>query len=407
MEWKTATQTKIHGKCNLKRMLSVIVAKGSETFDLNWSICLWAKPSGSLNKLQCCCSFGKFWNMQFKLAKFFSKKHQDVWTHWKIFCFNTKPTVQITKTFRSFSVGQGFSLQKIQKFWGVPIETNEFHQVCATFDRIWHKHAGLRPAWAHRANTCETCEHLCEQKNLIKQVVRKSCENARKKKKKKNLEKQPGKNRSCEHRANIYPNSTFGWHFTKQIPNFATKSAYSNFWPKIAWVCSKKPSDRKPPEFALKSAYWIFWPILARFFQKPAHFKFLTENCLSFPRTLLCFDSDKNRPTLPGNLRILVFAWKSPKSAQKLLQSKLLTENHANLHSSIFCLECARFVTAIHTLIQTINMRWWPVLCLGRCPLDDIETVNIIKRTLKGQTHINFPENFSIWMIFAPTQHVW
>ena len=34
------------------------------------------------------------------------------------------------------------------------------------------------------------------------------------------------------------------------------------------------------------------------------------------------------------------------------------------------------------------------------------KTVNIIKRTLKGQIHINLPTNFTIWMILAPTQHV-
>ena len=80
---------------------------------------------------------------------------------------------------------------KIQKFWGAPMETSIFLQICAHFDRIWHEHAGLRPACEDRANTRKTCE----QKTLKKQVVRNSCENARnvrnvrKSVRKKNLEK--------------------------------------------------------------------------------------------------------------------------------------------------------------------------------------------------------------------------
>ena len=192
----------------------------------------------------------------------------------------------------SFSVGQGFSLEKIQKFKGAPTQTSEFHQICANFDWIWHKHAGLRPACEHRAKranirankkpwkckSCEnrakpreTCEKPCEQTAWKKQVVRTSCER-------------------CEHFIQIPLLAEIS---PKKIPNFAQKSAYSNFWPKIAWVCSKNLnilfSDRKPPEFALKSAYWIFWPILARFFQKPAHFKFLSWKSLEFSQKTALF----------------------------------------------------------------------------------------------------------------------
>ena len=161
--------------------------------------------------------------------------------------------------------------------------------------------------------SCEhPCEHPCEQKTLKKQVVRKSCENVR------------NVRNPCEQTAwkkQVVRKSCERCEFHQNILNFAPKSAYSNFWPKIAWICSKNLnilfSDRKPPEFALKSAYWIFWPILARFFQKPAHFKFLTENRLSFPRIALFWLWQKlarlypakcaswflpeNRPSLPRN----------------------------------------------------------------------------------------------------------
>ena len=140
----------------------------------------------------------------------------------------------------------------------MPIETSEFHQICANFDRIWHKHAGLRPACEHRANTCETCEYPCEQKTLKKQIVRKSCENVRAK-------KQPGKNRSCEHRANsanMYPNSTSGRNFTKKSPILPLNLLIHIYDRKLHGSAQKTLtflfSDRKPPEFALKSAYWIF-----------------------------------------------------------------------------------------------------------------------------------------------------
>ena len=94
-----------------------------------------------------------------------------------------------------------FSFVKIQKFWGAPIETSDFLQICADFDRIWHKHAGLRPACEDRANTLETCE----QKTLKKQVVRKSCEtvrNVRKFVRKKTLKKQVVR-KSCETVRNV------------------------------------------------------------------------------------------------------------------------------------------------------------------------------------------------------------
>ena len=110
-----------------------------------------------------------------------------------------------------------FILQKIQKFLGAPIETSEFHQICANFDRIWHKHAGLRPACEHRANTCETCEHPCEQKTLKKQVVRKSCENVRKSVRTSSLEK-TGRANIARTVRTFHPNSTFGRNFTKKTP---------------------------------------------------------------------------------------------------------------------------------------------------------------------------------------------
>ena len=248
-----------------------------------------------------------------------------------------------------------FFFVKIQKFWGAPIETSDFLQICADFDRIWHKHAGLRPACEDRANTRETCE----QKTLKKQVVRKRAKRANNR-----ANRQPGKNRSCEHRAggaNISSKFHFWQKFHQKNPQFCPTICIFKFLTENRMGLLKQSKHlfltENPPEFALKSAYWIFWPILARFFQKPAHFKLFTEDRLSFPRKLLCLTLTKNRPTLPSNLRILASALKSTESAQKFLQSKLLTENEANLHTSTFCLECARFVTAIHILIQAINMR--------------------------------------------------
>ena len=90
-DWvKTATQTKLFEKFNLKRMLSVIVAKGSETFDLHWSIRFshqnqrdrlinfnfntrYVKNS-IWNTLVFFLGGGEFWNVQFKLAKTFFQK---------------------------------------------------------------------------------------------------------------------------------------------------------------------------------------------------------------------------------------------------------------------------------------------------------------------------------------------
>ena len=160
----------------------------------------------------------------------------------------------------------------------------------------------------------------------------------------------------------------------------------------------KKPkhfiSDRKPPEFALKSVYWIFWPILARFFLKTGHFKILTENRLSFPRKLFLFDSDENSPDF--------------------------TQQPAHLS---FCLKIARVCP--ETLAEQASDRKshkpaYIEFLLGMCKLrhchpyfdpNDLynvwEDVKIIKGTPKGQIHINFPAIFSIWMILAPTQHVW
>ena len=116
----------------------------------------------------------------------------------------------------SFSIGQGFFV-KIQKCWGAPIETSDFLQICADFDRIWHKHAGLRPVCEDRANTRETCEQktlkkqgraktvrnrakrakIRAKKMLKKQVVRKSCENARNVRK--SVRKKKPSCERCEH----------------------------------------------------------------------------------------------------------------------------------------------------------------------------------------------------------------
>ena len=183
----------------------------------------------------------------------------------------------------SFSVGQGFFFAKNLKILikvrqskrknftrsvQISIEsgTNTLaYGLRANIVRPRAKRANMR------ANKKPWKNKSCENRAWKKRVVRTSCER-------------------CEHFIQIPLLAKIS---PKKITNFAQKSAYSNFWPEIAWVCSKNLnilfSDGKPPEFALKSAYWIFWPILARFFQKPAHFKFLTEISLEFSQKAALF----------------------------------------------------------------------------------------------------------------------
>ena len=307
----------------------------------------------------------------FKLSwpKGFQINNQNVW---KIFSFNTKTTVQITKTFRCvhFRLVKIF-LCKNSKTLGCANQSEWFspdlcrfrshlaqtrwptacvRRSCEHARNVRTKNIEKTGSCKNRAKTRETCENSCPKKTLKKQAVRKSCENAR------NVRKSVRKTTIVRTVRTFHPNSTLGRILTKKIPNFAPKSAYSNFWPKIARVCAKNLnilfSDQKSPEFALKSAYWIFWPILARFSRNLHILSFSPKIAWVFPENCLFLTLTKARPALPSNLCILASAWKSPESAQKLLQSKLLTENHTNLHISTFCLECVSFVTAIHTLTQ-------------------------------------------------------
>ena len=255
--------------------------------------------------------------------KGFSTKNQNVW---RIFSFHTKSTVQIPKTFRCVH----FQLVKVFLYKNLKILGCANRNEWFSPDLCWFRSNLAQTRWP-TACVRRSCEHArnVRTKNFEKADRAKIVRNRAKRAKiraKKNLEKagrakivrnlakirakkKPWKSMSCENRAKtretcenpceknivrtFHPNSALRRNFTNKIPNFVPKSAHSNFWPKIAWVCTKNlnilVSDRKPPEFALKSVYWIFWPILARFFQKPAHFKFLVENRLSFHRKIVFF----------------------------------------------------------------------------------------------------------------------
>ena len=269
----------------LRKALKPLIWTGPSVFS--------SKPSGSFNKLQfntkyvkisiwntrCLFFFGgggnsEAFNLSWPKSLFFQKSSNV----WRIFSFNTESTVQTSKTFQcvQFQLVKVF-LVKIQKCWGAPLETSDFLQIWADFDRICHKHAGLRPVCEDRASTRETCE----QKNLKKQVVRKPCENP--------CEKKNWKSRSCENRAKtretcenpcekktivrtvrkFHPNSTLD----KKIPNFAPKSAYSNFWPKIARACAKKPK------------HFNFWPKTTRVCLEICTLDFMTDSRPLFPET--------------------------------------------------------------------------------------------------------------------------
>ena len=149
---------------------------------------------------------------------------------------------------------------KIQKFWGAPIETSDFLQICADFDRIWHKHAGLRPAYEDRANT----RKKCEQKTLKKQVVRKIVRNRAKRAKiraKKNLEKADRAKivRNRAKRAKIRAKKTLKKQFVrKSCENPCEKTIMRTFHPNS----TLRRNFTKNPQFC----------------PKICTFKFLTEN---------------------------------------------------------------------------------------------------------------------------------
>ena len=79
-----------------------------------------------------------------------------------------------------------FFFVKIQKCWGAPIETSDFLLICADFDRIWHKHAGLWGPGVRRS-----CEHArnVRTKKLEKADRAKTVRNRAKIREKKTLKK--------------------------------------------------------------------------------------------------------------------------------------------------------------------------------------------------------------------------
>ena len=191
---KTAPQTEIIEICNLKRMLSVFVAKGTKFFDLNWSICfcfvsktigiVWSISILTQNtwKFQSETHVIVFkdnsetFSLKWQKSVFSQKNHQNVW---KFFRFNTKSTVQRSKTFRCvhFQLVKVFLCKKISVFLGCA-NRNEWSS--PDLRRFW-SNSGTNPLAYGLAceQSCETCEHPCEQKTLKKQVVRTSCEHAR------------------------------------------------------------------------------------------------------------------------------------------------------------------------------------------------------------------------------------
>ena len=106
-----------------------------------------------------------------------------------------------------------------------------FLQICADFDRIWHKHSGLRPACEDRTNTRGTWN--VRTKNLEKASRAKIVRERAKIRAKKNYEK-TGRAKIVRKRnratirakktivrtvRSFHPNTTLRRNFTKKIPN--------------------------------------------------------------------------------------------------------------------------------------------------------------------------------------------
>ena len=262
---------------------------------------------------------GKFWNVQFKLAKrFFSQKIIKMFGFFgKIFSFNTKSTVQITKTFWcvQFQLVKVFLCKKFKNF-----------RVCQA---NWVNFTRFVPfSIESGTNACvrTSCEHVRTSVRTKTPWKSKSCENVRTSLRTNSLEK-TGR-AIVRTMQTFHPNSTFGRNFAKKNPQFCPKICIFKFLTENCMGLLKKPN------------HFTFWPKTTRVCLEICILDFLTDS----------------RPIFPETCKFWVSHWNSLEFSQKTHPTAVFGEEKTGiLQSGLVCSAELFFKRAFLKLCQGLE----------------------------------------------------